>query len=278
MSNEESDDLFLSHVEPILAVKDVTETVEYWHKVLGFPNKWTWGEPPNHGGVTWQGVFIQFSQQPERVSVSQGNSIFIRVKNAETFYRFHKNKKAEIIEPLGNKPWGMAAYTLRDINGHYVIFAGPPILDKPTTGPIPETVKIISRKPTAEEYVNLISAVGWDKNYNHSLTGKILAAPVYGVVAEHLNKVVGCALLLSDEASFYYVKDVMVHPEWQRKHVGSMLMKKLTEWLDANAQENAYVGLFTGGNLAAFYQQFDFVPVFGMHRNVRRTEKESGNE
>jgi len=278
MSNEESDDLFLSHVEPILAVKDVTDTVEYWHNILGFPNKWTWGEPPNHGGVTWQGVFIQFSQQPELVSVSRSSSIFIRVKNAETFYSFHKNKKAEIVEPLENKPWGMAGYTLRDINGHYVIFAGPPILHKPKTGPAPEAVRIIPRMPTAGEYVNLISAVGWDKNYNHSLTEKILAAPVYGVVAEHLNKVIGCALLLSDEASFYYVKDVMVHPDWQRKHVGSMLMKKLTEWLDANAPENAYVGLFTRGNLAAFYKQFDFAPVFGMHRNVQKIEKGSANE
>ncbi|HEV8506409.1 MAG TPA: GNAT family N-acetyltransferase [Chitinophagaceae bacterium] len=272
MSNEESADLSLSHVEPVLAVKDVTETVEYWHQVLGFPNKWTWGEPPNHGGVTWQGVFIQFSQQPKLASVSQGNSIFIRVKNVETFYDFHKNKNAEIVEPLENKPWGLAGYTLRDINGYSVVFAGPPIAQKLKTESTPETVRIISRIPTAREYVSLISAVGWDKYYNHSLTEKILAAPVHGVVAEHENQVIGCALILSDEASFYYVKDVMVHPGWQRKHVGSLLMKELTSWLDANAPENAYVGLFTGENLAAFYKQFDFAPVFGMHRSVQRID------
>ena len=86
------------------------------------------------------------------------------------------------------------------------------------------------------------------------------------MVAEHENQVIGCALLLSDEASFYYIKDVMVHPDWQYKHVGSMLMKELTAWLDSNAPENAYVGLFTGENLAPFYKQFDFAPVFGMHR------------
>ena len=93
------------------------------------------------------------------------------------------------------------------------------------------------------------------------------------MVAEHENQVIGCALLLSDEASFYYVKDVMVHPGWQSKHVGSMLMKELTVWLDSNAPENAYVGLFTGENLAPFYKQFDFAPVFGMRRSVRRIEK-----
>ena len=273
MSNEESGDLFLSHVEPILAVKNVTETVEYWHTVLGFPDKWTWGKPPNHGGVTWQGVFIQFSQYPESASVSQGNSIFIRVKNVENFYHFHKNKNAEIVEPLENKPWGLAGYTLRDINGHYVIFAGPPISDQPKSASAPETVSIVSRIPTENEYLTLVSAVGWDKNYDHSLTKKILAAPVHGVVAEHENQVIGCALLLSDEASFYYVKDVMVHPDWQSKHVGSMLMKELTVWLDSNAPENAYVGLFTGENLAPFYKQFDFTPVFGMRRSIRRIEK-----
>jgi hypothetical protein len=50
-------------------------------------------------------------------------------------------------------------------------------------------------------------------------------------------------------------------------------MKELTAWLDSNAPVNAYVGLFTGENLASFYKQFDFVPVFGMRRSVRRIQK-----
>jgi uncharacterized glyoxalase superfamily protein PhnB/GNAT superfamily N-acetyltransferase len=273
MLNDESD-LFLSHVEPVLAVKNVVETIEYWHDILGFSNKWTWGEPPNHGGVNWQGVFIQFTQQPKLASVSQGNSIFIRVKNTATFYNFHKNKNADIVEPLENQPWGLAAYTVRDINGYYVTFAGSPLSNKPKSESIPGTVKIVSRIPTANEYLSLISSVGWDKNYDHSLTEKILSAPKHGVVAENANgEVIGCGLILGDEASFYYVKDIMVRPEWQRKHIGSLLMKELTRWLDANAPVNAYVGLFTGENLAPFYRQFDFAPVFGMHRSIRRIEK-----
>jgi len=81
MGNEESIG-YLSHVEPILAVKDVTETVMYWHDVLGFPDKWTWGEPPNHGGVSWNGVFIQFSQDPNLASVFKKAMLFLsRQKN-----------------------------------------------------------------------------------------------------------------------------------------------------------------------------------------------------
>src|SRR5262245_33277199 len=98
------------HVEPILAVKDIAETITYWHDTLGFPGKWTWGDPPNHGGVSWHGVSVQFSLDPKLASLSEGNAIFIRVRNLEALYDFHQKKNVPIVEPLENKPWGMAGY------------------------------------------------------------------------------------------------------------------------------------------------------------------------
>jgi GNAT superfamily N-acetyltransferase len=277
MANGESElQPFLSHAEPVLAVRDVSETVLYWHNVLGFPAKWTWGEPPNHGGVSWHGVYVQFSQDPGLASVSKGNAIFIRVRNLETLYSFHQKNNAEIIEPLENKPWGMAGYTVREMNDYYVIFAGALIPDrKHGSTTLPHTVKIIARTPAAKEYLDLISAVGWGKYNNDAMVEKILEAPVFAVVAEDemTNEIIGCALLLSDGASFFYVKDVMVHPNWQGKRVGSAMMKEVVRWLDNNAPGNAYIGLFTPENLSAFYKQFDFAPVFGMHRRVQRNEK-----
>ena len=71
------------HVEPVFAVRDVVETATYWQDVPGFPAKGTWGEPPNHGGVSWQKVFIQFSLNPELAAVSKGNYIWIRVKEMD---------------------------------------------------------------------------------------------------------------------------------------------------------------------------------------------------
>src|SRR5688572_18376177 len=86
-----------SHVEPVLAVTDISETITYWHDVLGFPAKWTWGDPPNHGGVSWQKVFIQFSLNPELAAVSKGHSIWIRLQHIEALYSFHQQKNAEIV-------------------------------------------------------------------------------------------------------------------------------------------------------------------------------------
>jgi predicted N-acetyltransferase YhbS/uncharacterized glyoxalase superfamily protein PhnB len=260
----------LMHVEPVLAVKDVPEAVLYWHNVLGFPTKWIWGEPPNHGGVSWQGVFIQFTLNSELAETSKGNCIWIRVRQLEQLYQIHQEKNADIVKKLENKPWGVSEYIVKDINGYYIVFAGAPISENKKNLPA-ASIKISERIPSTEEYLKLISAVGWGKYTNSVLVERILSAPLFAVVAEDetTHEVIGCALLLGDEVSFYYVKDVMVHPEWQRRHVGSTMMRKLTDWLDQNAPANAFVTLVTPENLAPFYQQFDFAPVFGMHRSIQ---------
>src|SRR5215470_16662832 len=186
----------LSHVEPILPVDNVIETVNYWHDVLGFVDKWTWGDPPNYGGVAWQGAFVQFSQNAKLAAASKGNAIFIRVKNLPSLYQFHQKKNAEIVEPLENKPWGMSGYTLREINGYYVVFAGALISKRGESGNKSSLkVNVVSRIPTPKEYMTLVLAVGWDKYVTHSMLDKVLRAPVYSVVAQDASSgnVIGCA-------------------------------------------------------------------------------------
>jgi GNAT superfamily N-acetyltransferase len=75
---------------------------------------------------------------------------------------------------------------------------------------------------------------------------------------------------LGDHATFYYVKDVMVHSSWQRKRVGTTLMQAINNWLEKNAADNALVGLITGEGLESFYQQFGFAQAFSMIRYIHR--------
>ena len=262
---------FPSQVEPILAVQDIAKTVVYWHEVLGFPEKWTWGEPPNHGGVSWCGVSIQFSLNPGLAFTSRGNAVFISTKKLESLYVLHQKLGAEITEPLENKPWGVAAYTVRELNGYDVIFSGALLSDRKqnSTG-LPSTVKIISRRPTVKEYHRLASAVGWWAYLDDEVLEKLLAATLFAVVAENTTskETIGCALALGDDASFYYVKDVIVHPDWQNKNVGSALMKELTYWLEDKAANNALVALITPESLGPFYRRFGFTPAFSMIRYI----------
>jgi GNAT superfamily N-acetyltransferase/uncharacterized glyoxalase superfamily protein PhnB len=276
MAVNEHDQPTLMHAEPVLAVTNVTETVRYWNEVLGFHSQWTWGNPPNHGGVSWHGVFVQFSLNPELAIKSAGQSLWIRVRELASLYAFHQKNGANIISTLQNKPWGMAEYALRDMNGYVLTFSAPSSDRTVKSEALPDTIRIISRPPTPAEYLRLIAAVGWGEFTSTERVESLLSPVIYAVVAEDTAKheVVGCAFLIGDGVSLYYVKDVMVHPEWQNKKVGTALMKALTIWLDANAPENALVTLISGDNLAPFYQQFGFSPAFGMIRRIRKMNRQ----
>jgi GNAT superfamily N-acetyltransferase len=261
------------HAEPILAVKDVAETGKYWHEVLGFTDTWTWGEPPTFGGARWGGASILFSQNPELAAASKGNAIFIKVRNLESLYAFHQERNTEIVAPLQNKPWGLAEYSVREINGYYIAFAGALLNDKKNkSAELPDAVRIITRCPSVEEYQYLTASVGWSLYSKKDVAGKLLSAPVFAVVAEdsQTGQIIGCALLLGDHASFYYIKDVIVHPGWQSKHVGTALMKAINNWLEKNGADKALVALISGESLSPFYQQFGFAPAFGMVKYIQR--------
>jgi GNAT superfamily N-acetyltransferase len=264
-----------SHAEPILAVSNILETVNYWHDTLGFRDKWTWGDPPNYGGVAWNGAFIQFNLAPELAIVSKGNAVFIKARDLEALYHFHQEKNAKIVEPIENKPWGMAGYTVEEINGYYIVFAGALIHEKgKSSTELPSTVKITRRSPTVKEYQHLTSSVGWSSFSSDEIVTILLEKPVFAVIAEDMatNEVIGCGLVLSDSASFYYIKDIAVLPAWQSKHVGTAIMKELTTWIEENATNKSLVALITGENLASFYNRFGFVPAFAMVRYIQRQE------
>ncbi len=271
-NKEEKLQPIFSHVEPVLAVKDVLETIVYWQDVLGFPNKWTWDEPPTLGAVSWQKVHVQFYKDEALAAASQGNSIWIRLQRIEELYKFHQEKNAEIVAPLEKKPWGMSQYTLRDINGYFLHFAGIiPDKEKSETN-LSQSISIVERTPSINEYRYLASVVDWSPSINDEVIEKILTAVLFAVVAKNnsTDEVIGCALLLGDDATFYYVKDVMVHPAWQRKRVGTTLMQAINNWLEKNAADNALVGLITGEGLEPFYQQFGFAQAFSMIRYIHR--------
>jgi GNAT superfamily N-acetyltransferase/uncharacterized glyoxalase superfamily protein PhnB len=266
-----------SHAEPVLSVQDVTATIQYWQDVLGFPVKWTWGDPPNIGAVSWQNIHVQFLLDPEHAIRSKGSSIWIRLQRLDLLYRIHQERKADIVAPLAQQPWGLAQYTIRDINGHYVTFAGLVEERSKSEATLPSTVRIVGRIPTVKEFQQVQAGVGWggdvgdtaaDAAAADAKTAATLAAVLHAVVAEDTasGAVIGCALLLGDRVGFYYVKDVMVHKDWQGKRVGTALMQELTGWLEKNVTHHALVGLFSRDTLEPFYKQFGFTQSFAMLR------------
>ena len=148
--------------EPIFPVADVVATVGYYREVLGFREGWTWGEPPDFGGVRWGkiGAMFALSSRPEVKVGGQWHSFF--VEGIDALHDFHGRNGAAICSPLEAKPWGLREYTVRDLNGHYLRFGQRGSDRSATAGREPATdVAIVERLPTPEEYLGLVRAVGW---------------------------------------------------------------------------------------------------------------------
>lgn len=257
----------LDHVEPVLPVRDVVQTVSYWRNVLGFQDQWLNGTPPDIGAVSWGAVHVQFYNSQEFAEKPQRHYVWIKSRKLAELYAMHQQKKAEIVVPMQPTGWGFMEYIVQDLNGHHLIFTAPGSVANPIEKPKP--IKLVERTPTFDEACKLAESVKWGTPDLTSYQRQTQSA-VYCVVAEDTNthEAVGCAYLMGDGKYIFYVKDVIVHAQWQRQQVGTQLMRALELWLDNHAPAHSTAGLFCGEHLAPFYKQFKFVQACGMYRVI----------
>jgi ribosomal protein S18 acetylase RimI-like enzyme len=113
-------------------------------------------------------------------------------------------------------------------------------------------------KPTLEEYKSICTAVGWGDIVNFDVSSKALDNSIYSVVARHNGKAIGMGRIVGDGAIFYYIQDIAVLPEYQKKGIGKMIMDKLLDFFYSHASEKAFLGLFSVEGVEGFYERFGF--------------------
>ena len=82
-----------------------------------------------------------------------------------------------------------------------------------------EAYSIIQRAPTVEEYQQLREAVGWWR-VNDKATKAGLNNALFSVCVTLKDEVIGCGRVVGDGGIYYYIQDVMVLPEYQRRGIG----------------------------------------------------------
>lgn len=264
--------MIFKHAVPILYCTDVAKSLTYYTEVLGFCNKWDWGKPPTFGGVSKDAVEIYFSKKGQG---NPGTWLSIMVDNVDEYYEHVKAKGATILSEPKNMEWGIREMLLEDPDGHMIRFGqASPVSDRERSAMLlPPNVRIVDRPPTQREKERIEASLGWTSNAKKDKTEKPLSpAVVFAVVAEDstTGQAIGCAFVIGDEAGFYYIKDVMVHGAWHGKRIGTVMMQALSEWMEKNAPPNSSAWLHTRENLATFYRQFGFAPVYGMYRQLRK--------
>ena len=112
------------------AVTDIPAAVAFYTEKLGFKLAFTWGEPPTFAGVNLGEVqmFLQTGTPDPK-----GCSVYFLVDDADALYEFHRANGVEVVVEIGDREYFIRDYTVRDLNGYYLVFgkhlmkAGPPI-------------------------------------------------------------------------------------------------------------------------------------------------------
>ena len=114
------------------------------------------------------------------------------------------------------------------------------------------------RSPTVDEFRALRRAAGWFVPEAQAVP-EALKNSLAAVCVEKDGHIIGVGRVGGDGALCFYVQDVMVLPEHQRKGYGTMIMDALMEWIHKTAKPTAVIGLFSARGMEQFYARYGFV-------------------
>lgn len=120
------------------------------------------------------------------------------------------------------------------------------------------TYKIREGALSAEIYAELRAKVNF-KEYPKEDVSEAIKNSIYTVVVFDEDRPIGIARIVGDNRIVFFIKDVVVDPEYQKLRIGNLLMKAMFEHIDKYACEGAYIGLMSTPQCTSFYKKHGFI-------------------
>jgi len=103
---------------PLLVVPDVVSTATYYQSVLGFQSD-PGNVTPDYAVVWRENAAVHFTAGK---SAPSGVRIFFWVKDVDRVYDEVLMRGAQLVEPIGTRPYGIRDFGIRDPNGVMLIY------------------------------------------------------------------------------------------------------------------------------------------------------------
>lgn len=118
-------------------------------------------------------------------------------------------------------------------------------------------MKLAAEIPSAREYMELRLAAGLSpKTVEAAERG--LPNSLYAVCMRCHGELVGMGRVVGDGGCNFEIVDIAVHPDHQRRGLGSAIMEALMSYVHAHAPKSAYVSLIADGGATVLYERFGF--------------------
>jgi len=114
---------------------------------------------------------------------------------------------------------------------------------------------ISHRLPSVDEFQKLRNSTGWS-TLDDATVKKGLANSILGVCAIYENDIVGMGRIVGDNAIYFYIQDVIVLSQFQKKGIGKAIMDNIENYLTNNAPKNAFIGLMAANGTKEFYRSY----------------------
>ncbi len=113
--------------------------------------------------------------------------------------------------------------------------------------------------PSKEQYYSLFETTGWNREYR--ATAEDLARAVgnsqFLVAAYDNENLVGFGRVLTDGVLHAMIYELVVHPDYQGKGIGTEILQKLIQW--CNEMHIRDIQLFCARGKRSFYEMNGFV-------------------
>ncbi|MFA5031720.1 MAG: GNAT family N-acetyltransferase [bacterium] len=111
----------------------------------------------------------------------------------------------------------------------------------------------------AEQVADLRKSVGWDSRVEKYK--KILGNTYFCAVCFSEDKLVGYIDVVSDKIDDAYVRDLMVHPDYQRRNIGTKLLNMVIEQVKSDGIK--MINTIFDPELTRFYKKVGFTIMSG---------------
>ena len=111
-------------VHPVLAVRDLSLDSAYYTEQLGFSVSWQWGDPPARVGVCRDDLELQLVADG-RFAPAQPSYVYFQLRGVDSYYATCVERGANIVTPLGDRPFGVRDFRIEDLSGNTLGFGEP---------------------------------------------------------------------------------------------------------------------------------------------------------
>ena len=121
----------------------------------------------------------------------------------------------------------------------------------------PPNIVLKEQPPTAKALCELRASVGWT-NPDLPIVQQSITSSLFWASMFQDNQLVACGRIIGDRAMYFYIQDVIVHPQFQRLGLGTQIMQSINRFITESCPAGSTVGLLAAKGKESFYLKHGF--------------------